>query len=434
MLAILLSSVLFPGTTALDPVSLLVMDGTMTEVVGGSALVTGLPITFLSDIQSTNLNGAELGYTTYSNGFVANAEQKTTQLYFGLIQQAQRYHYHLDSEQYDLYVENAEPFIGFGNDYLQLYMSPENWKIHSGISAFGAQLNASFGHWQLPLQVEVRSDKLDVNEQLDFLLQQNRCNVSAQWWALQLKAVCDWRENSFEFSGLSAAYHNDVWQLEAGYRNNEFNASDDWQIDQIINGDTETNISQQRWFAAVAYQEWELSYQSRVVDGDMLSQLDIQDRLVSGVGKGRYFVTGQFDFRQRQLGLQPPVWDSAWGRFSWPLSLSYIDDVEVNADIYEPLLFLGLPVLTDSQALSIESVLVSVAQFQWQKEWHGWIVFSEASQVIPLSVQETKSGSESGGGGGGNGGGEPTTPVEPDEKKALFWPGFSLKVGLRWQF
>jgi hypothetical protein len=190
------------------------------------------------------------------------------------------------------------------------------------------------------------------------------------------------------FSGAKMQWDTPSWGAAASYQTNEWDASDDWRLDEV-EGETRIHLEQTRWVVDGHYRDWHLAYQYRTVNGDMVTNLYVLDELIAGIGKGSYLIVGQADFDQHAVSLTPPAWRSRWGTIATVLDVSYLDNIQVKADIYEPLLFLGLPVLADTQDVSIKAIGVAVAHLSWTKSYQHWQLQTHLSQVIPWHIEQS---------------------------------------------
>ncbi len=409
----------------------------LISMLSSLSTIDPLSVLFPSEIESPdsavsthveymNLDDDSLAFEGYHNEFAFIAEEYNKQLLVGFGDRFQQYGYDLGQEHYDVSTKTSLPFLALSKSRNSLWLSPEAFSLNLGALVHDVELGVSISHESLPLNVSIDSYEFDINESLDFYFTQEHCNAFFGWRDWKLQSNCSWGDSAVVFNGGIVSYQNQLFLIELEYQEKVLNDADDWDDQEDLNGKTEINIATEYWGINAEYKDWQIYYQYRIVSGDLVTELLLQDDLIAGIGKGRYFITGLADFHQQILRINPPKWKNKWGAFSFPVSFSYFDDINAKANLYEPLLFLGLPILTDTEQFNVTSALIGSVEVQWQKQWNHWQLYSQVGQLIPLNVEGLESNDSEDGDDKGE--------TSSKEKTEHFWPGFSIHIGLSWRF
>jgi hypothetical protein len=176
------------------------------------------------------------------------------------------------------------------------------------------------------------------------------------------------------------------------------------------------------------YRDVSLHYRYRGFLFGAFSDLDVNDDLISAVGKGQYLVNLRAQGKQHSLTLDTPSFNFLSGTWQAPISLTLLKDLNVQGQLYEPLLFLGLPVLTEQETQTLDSGTLAGIQLHGRWQSGFWQTHLLASQIIPLQIDMDNSESD-------NMENNNSNVSDSNTKKAgLLWPGFSVTLQLSTSF
>ena len=406
---------------AFDPLSVLIAPDPQSNLVRHSLLLRSFG-------GFANLNSPSTEFVAYGNRMVVSPQRfPQWQLAFSHLQQ--QYRHDLARENYQLTALESQIAVRWQQGAQQVQLASDGAALQLGTERMGVQWRLWLHAQSQDLLVDIDSQSLDVQQRMHFSFSDDQCGGAAVWQRWQLVVTCRW-DDELTFAGSRLNYDGDPWQFSAAWEDSTWHAADQWQLNDEAMGDSEINWHQQRLVLAAGYRDWLLRYQYRTVDGDMLTKIDVQNELLVGVGKGRYLVTGQADFRQHVLAATLPSWRSRWGQLSTQWDLSYMDDIRLQANVYEPLLFLGLPVLTDSRSAPVTALGVAVARIGWQTPLRaGWQLDADISQIIPWYIEQPEHASDSSGEDSSDSGGS-NPDAGGSEQRGWFWPGFAIRAGL----
>ena len=338
---------------------------------------------------------------------------------------ARQQHYFVDNgnQQGELSLPDPLVLVGLrvGNNALEV--SPEQLTLKTATALWDTPVGLECTERNYPLLLSASWQQAGIDLEIQPTVAQRNCALLLSHGAWSASLGTQLFQQEWRYGSVTLGYIRGDFALNASHQAVLLNGSDQWQIDTRSSGYSQLDAEGQRARLQVRYRNWQGHYLYQQWRATLFNRISLQDELINALGKGQYYFNGTAELQAQALWLQPPAWQFGPWRVSPAFGLADVQDIDIHSDLYEPLLFLGLPVLTNREQINLQSGSLAAVQtqVQWQRE--GLELAILISQLIPFNAQpfENQNNIES----------SPDKASGSDKKTGPLWPGFSISVELK---
>jgi len=318
----------------------------------------------------------------------------------------------------------------------KLYISPTQQTLFFSYSVANVNLGAGVGHIAVPVEVSyVNLDRaLDTN--ISTKLESNYCelSLSIDIYAISTRCVLEGDEISYRSSKFLIEEEAMFVYLQHSYGNGGFLES--WNSGTLLSGSSQFDIQSENYGLKFGLNSWTLGYSYSDIKAGIFNTIQINNDLLAGLGKGTYYVNVTAEAVNHSINLELPVTQILGVNITPIVALSGFNNIDIKSDTYEPLLFLGIPLLTDTDYLNIDSLMLGLTQVQLSYLKGNWTTIVQIQQQYLLDYKRKFQRNESAEllnkdisphAQGAN-------DVTSGNEKAGFWPGFSAQIEIQLKF
>jgi len=412
------AAILLNGTLAIDPSSLIFGDIELAPKQPNIELVTQY-----NQVQLDKETDFRFIMTGIRTGTVIDAPKGQVALYFNTKKQ----HYFIDNgtQQISLSLPAPTVYAAYRVNNSYIGVSPQELHLESYVTLREAQLDMACSLREYPISFSAGWYDTDVELAIGSEMVHRFCSASVRHGSWSTSFKTQLIDHRLRYGAATLGYSRDGFGITATHQAIVQSVSDHWQIDTRATGYSQLDILGQRASLRVHYREWQGHFLYQQWHATLLNSIGIEDDLINAIGKGRYYLNGIAQLQSQALWLQPPAWRFGRLNLSPAIGLADIQDIDIHNDLYEPLLFLGLPILTQRDRIDARSASLATlqTQFKWRSE-HLELT-TVVSQLIPFNVQSIDNSNDN----------EINADKKTDNyKPGRLWPGFSITAELKISF
>jgi hypothetical protein len=432
---------LINSALALDPVSLIFGDIEHPPAQNNVELISQLKQTQLD--QSGELRFSLTGIQSDTRINIPNG-------YLTLDINARQQHYFMDNGNHQGELSLPDPLVQarlrVGNNAIEV--SPEQLTLKTAAALWSTQVGLECTERTYPLRLSTYWREAEIDLDIQPTVAQRSCSLLLSRGAWSASASTQLFQQELRAGGVTLGYKRADFTLNASHQTVLLHGSDHWQIDTSFSGYSQFDAEGQRARLQLGYRNWQGHYLYQQWRATLFNRVSVQDEVINSIGKGQYYLNGTAQLQAQSLWLQPPAWQFGHWRVSPALGLADVQDIDIHSDLYEPLLFLGLPVLTSREQINLQSGSLAAVQTQVQWQRNGMQFTTLFSQLVPFNTRTLEDPTLSDNDGnndndndndndnGGDGDNEPVTDKASgsNKKTGPLWPGFSITVELKLYF